>query len=92
MVSGSEVGHRAIVRVASVGGSVVASDWCQQAGVELRSRRLPMADAGYVTNADLAELTEDPEAAIRMQMSQGLRKYVVRGVDDDAQDTSEESR
>ena len=71
MVSGSEVGHRAIVRVASVGGSVVASDWCQQAGVELRSRRLPVADAGY-TKAVLGGLVEDQEAAIRMQRSQGL--------------------
>ena len=49
----------------------MASDWRQQTGVELRSRRLPVADAGY-TKAVLGGLVEDQEAAIRMQRSQGL--------------------
>ena len=49
----------------------MGSDWRQQTGVDLRSRRLPVVDAGY-KNADLGELIEDPEAAIRVQVSQGL--------------------
>ena len=46
----------------------MASDWRQQTGVELRSWRLPVAEAGH-TKAVLGELIEDPEAAIRMQRS-----------------------
>ena len=51
----------------------MASYWRQQTRVALCSWRLPVAEAGYF-KAVLGELIEDPEAAIRMQRSQGLMK------------------